>query len=210
MNERYPAPPAHRPGHGARAAQPERKERSPRAPQYVLPRVTARRAVGGADTGVGRVINFEGGNTVHILDTFSTGPYLDGTQPFARSQRVDRVREEATLLPPDANPSRSAVVDGTTAHLAEGDGWTLRAFAGTAAAGSRGRRDHRRAGPEHPRPGRPTGPRTSRSRTTRVEIGFWYWPGPRRPAPGPADRGPAVDRTSGATTPPRWPTRSTS
>ena len=128
--------------------------------------------------GVGRVINFEGGNTVNILDTFLMGPYLDGTQPFARSQRVDRVREEATLLPPDAKPSRSAVVDGTKAHLVEGDGWTLLSLRWTSGGGhvevvattdELARTVLEQAIDGAAEELEPDDPR--------VEIGFWHWAG---------------------------------
>ncbi len=154
---------------------------------------TARRPLDGVDAGVGRVITFEGGNTVNLLDTFLMGPYLDGTQPFARSQRVDRVREDATLLPPDTKPSRSAVVDGTTAHLVLGDGWTL--LLSTLDQGG-GHVEVVAATDELAR--------TVLEQATdgaaeeleqddpRVEIGFWHLGRQPCPAPGAAHRGRAV------------------
>ena len=68
----------HRP-HTAPAMAPGRRQ----AP------ATARRPFGGADAGVGRVITFEGGNTVNLLDTFLMGPYLDGT-PAVRPLQAAR------------------------------------------------------------------------------------------------------------------------
>ncbi len=82
-------------------------------------------AVRGADL---RVANTEAGNSFSLLEAVLLGPYLDGTQPFARSKRLDRVRDEATLLPPGCQPVRSVVSDGRSAFLAVGDGWTLRAL----------------------------------------------------------------------------------
>jgi Domain of unknown function (DUF5925)/ATPase family associated with various cellular activities (AAA) len=148
------------------------------APGRSMAPAPARGPVGGADVGVGRVITFEGGNTVHLLDTFLMGPYVDGTQPFARSRRLDRVREEATLLPPDTEPSRSAVFDDTTAHLAVGDGWTLLCLRWASGGGhvevvatsdelARSVLEQATDGAaEELQPDDP-----------RVEIGFWHWGG---------------------------------
>ncbi len=149
------------------------------APGRRLAPATARRPLDGADAGVGRVITFEGGsNTVNLLDTFLMGPYLDGTQPFARSQRLDRVRDDATLVPPDTTPSRSAVVDGTTAHLVLGDGWTLLCLRWTSGGGHvevvAATDELARSVLQQATDGaadelEPDDPR--------VEIGFWHWAG---------------------------------
>jgi hypothetical protein len=62
-----------------------------------------------------------------VVDALALAAFTDGRQPYARTVRIDRVRTEATLLPPDAHVLRSATEDGRRAHLAVGEGWTLRA-----------------------------------------------------------------------------------
>jgi hypothetical protein len=162
----------------------------------------ARRPVGGGEPSVGRMITFEGNNTVNLLDNFLMGPYLDGTQPFSRAKRLDRVRDEATLLPPEATPSRSAVVDGTTAHLVEGEGWTLLSLRWTSGGG-------------HVEVVATTDElaRTVLEQATdgaveqlelddpRVEIGFWHWAGNharRRELPIAAEPWPDIRRNYSA------------
>jgi hypothetical protein len=81
---------------------------------------------GAATDTVGRVITYSEESPVSAVDSFVLARFLDGSQPFARAQNLDRVRDEATLLPPDVSPARSAVDSGRTAQLAEGDGWTMR------------------------------------------------------------------------------------
>ena len=61
-----------------------------------------------------------------MLDALVLTRFVDGSQPWARIRRLDRVRPEATLLPPDVAPIRSARGGGTHATMAVGDGWTLR------------------------------------------------------------------------------------
>jgi hypothetical protein len=90
--------------------------------------VTARRPIGGAaGAGIERVqtIGHHGHSTMAVLDAFLMGPFLDGRQPFARSQRLDSVREEATLRPAGTKPVRSVVTAGRTGQLVTGEGWTL-------------------------------------------------------------------------------------
>jgi hypothetical protein len=90
--------------------------------------VTARRPVGGVDGVVPdrlQTINYHGGNTVGLLETFLAAPFLDGTQPYARSQRLAGVRADATLRPPGTEPVRCVVTSGRSADLVTGDGWTL-------------------------------------------------------------------------------------
>ncbi len=64
-----------------------------------------------------------------LLDALVLTRFVEGSQPWAHTRRLDRVREDATLLPPGVTAARTAVVDGgLRAHLATGDGWTLRAI----------------------------------------------------------------------------------
>ncbi|HUQ63834.1 MAG TPA: DUF5925 domain-containing protein [Acidimicrobiales bacterium] len=60
-----------------------------------------------------------------VINTMSLGPFIAGNQPYARSQRVNRVRREASLLPPGAKPLRRSRTNGRTSMLATGKGWTL-------------------------------------------------------------------------------------
>lgn len=61
-----------------------------------------------------------------VIDALILYPFIDGTQPWALTKRLDRVRDEATLLPPGVTPTRVAAADGSKATLASGEGWTLR------------------------------------------------------------------------------------
>jgi hypothetical protein len=89
---------------------------------------TARRPLGGTGGGAApaRVANYDGSNTFGLLESFLMSRFLDGSQPFSRAQGLDRLRDEATLMPPGTHPVRSVVTAGRTAHLVEGEGWTLR------------------------------------------------------------------------------------
>jgi len=62
-----------------------------------------------------------------MVDALILAEFVTGRQPFARTVRLDRVREGASLLPPDTSLLRSAVEKDRDARLAAGDGWTLRA-----------------------------------------------------------------------------------
>jgi hypothetical protein len=62
-----------------------------------------------------------------LLETLGLVEFATGRQPCARSRQIDRVRSDARLLPESARLVRHAVADGQRAHLATGDGWTLRA-----------------------------------------------------------------------------------
>jgi len=62
-----------------------------------------------------------------VIDALALGRFAAGLEPFARSKRLNRVRAEARLLPPDAAASHEALGDWRSAVLATGDGWTLRA-----------------------------------------------------------------------------------
>jgi hypothetical protein len=61
-----------------------------------------------------------------VIDALLLSAFVTGREPWARSERLDRVRKDATLMPPDARVIRVAVHDGRESRLAAGDGWTLR------------------------------------------------------------------------------------
>ena len=60
-----------------------------------------------------------------VIDVLALGGFVAGTQPWARSTRLQRVRADARLLPPGVEPARSWADDRSASHLALGDGWTL-------------------------------------------------------------------------------------
>ncbi|KAF4410259.1 DUF5925 domain-containing protein [Streptomyces lycii] len=60
-----------------------------------------------------------------VVDALFLGRFTTGEQPYSRSSSVDKVRPEATLLPPGATVLRSVRDAGRGAVLAEGEGWTL-------------------------------------------------------------------------------------
>ena len=64
---------------------------------------------------------------VDVIDAMALAEFAGGAQPFARTARLERVRSDALLLPAGAEIRRAARDDGTSSHLAAGDGWTLRA-----------------------------------------------------------------------------------
>jgi hypothetical protein len=63
-----------------------------------------------------------------VIDAMALAEFAEGAQPFARTARLERVRADALLLPTGATVRRAAKDDGTSSHLATGDGWTLRAI----------------------------------------------------------------------------------
>ncbi|MER5491974.1 DUF5925 domain-containing protein [Streptomyces sp. NPDC002490] len=60
-----------------------------------------------------------------VLDALFLGRFTTGEEPFARRTAIERVRAEATLLPPGATVVRSARDDNRRNTLAVGEGWTL-------------------------------------------------------------------------------------
>jgi hypothetical protein len=61
-----------------------------------------------------------------VLDVLSLAAFVAGSQPWARTARLQRVRPDAGLLPPGVAPTRVVHWSNGTSRLAEGDGWTLR------------------------------------------------------------------------------------
>lgn len=62
---------------------------------------------------------------VDLVLLFAMRAFLDGSQPMAKTKRLQRVRAEATLVPPNMAPVRQAEATSARAILAEGPGWTL-------------------------------------------------------------------------------------
>ncbi|NUT32523.1 MAG: ATP-binding protein [Hamadaea sp.] len=65
---------------------------------------------------------------VDVIDALALAEFTEGVQPFARTARLERVRSDALLLPPGAVVLRAAKDEGTSSHLAGGEGWTLQAI----------------------------------------------------------------------------------
>lgn len=62
-----------------------------------------------------------------VLTTLVLEEFLAGTQPWSVSARLQRVRRDARLLPPQVEPARHACQSDRRSVLAQGDGWTLHA-----------------------------------------------------------------------------------
>ncbi|WP_246042650.1 DUF5925 domain-containing protein [Streptomyces globosus] len=60
-----------------------------------------------------------------VVDALFLGRFASGEQPYSRSVSIERVKAEATLLPPGAAVLRAARDSDRSAVLAEGDGWTV-------------------------------------------------------------------------------------
>ncbi len=60
-----------------------------------------------------------------VIDALALRPFITGEHPFARSTSLQRVRRDATLLPPDVVPVRTATDTRRRTVLAQGDGWSL-------------------------------------------------------------------------------------
>jgi Domain of unknown function (DUF5925)/ATPase family associated with various cellular activities (AAA) len=153
--------------------------------------------------GVDAVITFDDSDShIDVLDSLILTPFVDGTQPWAFTRRLDQLRDGATLLPPDVKPSRYAADSGNISRLAEGDGWTLRSvrwrsggglISVTAVTEELGRSILAQAvegAAAEPEP-----------EDERVGIGFWHQSGhgPRRQSrPITADEWPAIRRNYAA------------
>lgn len=109
--------------------------------QQALPRLVAvnpanpANPADGADDATGRdpacllpsVIAVEDTDTpADMLDALALAAYTAGSQPHSSSARLDEIRPDAELLPAGATILRSASDDFRDAHLAAGDGWTIR------------------------------------------------------------------------------------
>ncbi|WKD35416.1 AAA family ATPase [Streptomyces xanthophaeus] len=60
-----------------------------------------------------------------VVDALFLGRFASGEQPYSHSVSIERVKAEATLLPPEATVLRSARDSDRSATLAEGEGWTM-------------------------------------------------------------------------------------
>ncbi|MEU9718780.1 DUF5925 domain-containing protein [Streptomyces sp. NPDC047976] len=60
-----------------------------------------------------------------VVDALFLGRFATGEQPYAQSVTIERVKAEATLLPPRATVLRAARDTDRSATLAEGEGWTV-------------------------------------------------------------------------------------
>ena len=57
-----------------------------------------------------------------VIDALALVPFLEGKEPWSRTVRLERVRREASLLPRDSKPARTARTPHLTSHLGGGDG----------------------------------------------------------------------------------------
>ncbi|MGN6694272.1 MAG: DUF5925 domain-containing protein [Aquihabitans sp.] len=62
---------------------------------------------------------------VDLVCLFAMRAFLGGSQPMAQSKRLQRVRDDASLVPPNMAVVREAVATNLRAFMAEGPGWTL-------------------------------------------------------------------------------------
>jgi hypothetical protein len=62
-----------------------------------------------------------------VIDALALTPFAAGHQPYAITKDLENVRDDASLRPPDVRVLREASTETERAHLAAGDGWTLRA-----------------------------------------------------------------------------------
>jgi hypothetical protein len=84
-------------------------------------------AVAEPSTAMPLVMQFDDADSLaDVLDALVLSHFVSGAQPWARTKRLDRVKADASLLPPGARPARVVVGDGGESRLALGEGWTLR------------------------------------------------------------------------------------
>ncbi|MHB8463462.1 MAG: DUF5925 domain-containing protein [Acidimicrobiales bacterium] len=62
-----------------------------------------------------------------VIDALILSRFLDGSEPWARTVRVSRVRADADLVPGRVLHERMALAPGRDASLVRGAGWSLRA-----------------------------------------------------------------------------------
>lgn len=66
-------------------------------------------------------------SAIDVIDALALSPFINGTQPWARLARLERVRPDAPLHPERGRVIRHAHEDdGTDSRLVGGDGWTMR------------------------------------------------------------------------------------
>jgi len=76
--------------------------------------------------GLPAALYFDGDTSyTDALEALALDRFVRGHEPFVHSVHLQAVRDEATLLPPGVTPTRSVYADGSQAHLATGDGWTI-------------------------------------------------------------------------------------
>jgi len=85
-------------------------------------------AVGPADLLPLRLTLDDGNGPGDVIDALALATFTTGAHPWARSASVSPARPDATLLPPGARVIRRSEADNRTVVLAEGPGWTLKAF----------------------------------------------------------------------------------
>jgi hypothetical protein len=62
-----------------------------------------------------------------VIDALALRPFTTGAEPWAHTERIDRVRDGVTLMPVGATLVRVAGEPGRESRLARGEGWTLQA-----------------------------------------------------------------------------------
>ncbi|WP_443080633.1 DUF5925 domain-containing protein [Streptomyces sp. PTD5-9] len=67
----------------------------------------------------------DGDSPSDVVDALFLGRFATGEQPYAHAATLERVKPDATLLPPSATVLRATRDDDRSATLAEGEGWTL-------------------------------------------------------------------------------------
>lgn len=82
-----------------------------------------------ADSALQLVLQFDDNDSPSdVVDALLLSAFVSGAQPWALSATLNRVRDDATLLPSGARVLREAAAkDHSVVRLASGDGWTLRA-----------------------------------------------------------------------------------
>ncbi|WP_449064404.1 DUF5925 domain-containing protein [Planomonospora algeriensis] len=69
----------------------------------------------------------DGDTAVDVIDALALSPFATGTQPWARTATLERVRSDAPLMPAGGTLVRAAgEEDGRDSRLVTGEGWTLR------------------------------------------------------------------------------------
>jgi hypothetical protein len=61
-----------------------------------------------------------------VIDALALGRFVAAIEPAARSVRLNRVRQDAPLMPAGVRPGWTATDGGRSAALARGEGWSLR------------------------------------------------------------------------------------